>query len=249
MRTRSRILRWLGLGLVIALALVFVLGTWVVPAVIVAEIRQHHTGYVTITGWWIHWSSAGVTGLTLHETDSPGSPVWATAERVTTDLSLRSLLRGRFAPRRLIFDHPSVSYRLDATGQPLTTIPLQHAGGGPIPELIVRDGQLAMRQADRPEMLISHLKARMVSEPDGPRFEAQADDPRWGNPQIAGQFSADFSSVALRLAAERLVADPDTWARIPFVDRSVWKHFQPHGPLGVVVDFAQKLDPPGPSEV
>src|SRR5262249_4008955 len=204
MRIRSKILRWLGLGLGIVLALVLVLGIWVVPAVIVAEIRKHHRGYVTIRGWWIHWSSAGVTGLTLHEQESPGSPVWAAAERVTSDLSLGSLLRGKFSPRRLLFDHPSVSYRIEAEGDPLTVIPLQHTGGGPIPEMIARDGQLTMRQADRSEMLIAHLDGRMVPDPDGPHFEAHADDSRWGHPHLTGHFSADFSSVALRLSADRL---------------------------------------------
>src|SRR5438094_137139 len=125
MRIRSKIVRRLGLGLLIILTLVLVLWIWVIPALIVAEIRKHHEGYVTIRGWWINGSSAGVTGLTLHEETAPSSPVWATAEQVTSDLSLGAILRGRFVPRRLVFRHPAVGYRISAQGNPLTRIPLR----------------------------------------------------------------------------------------------------------------------------
>ena len=86
---KFRSLRRLALGLAIALSIVgLIIWIWVIPAVIVAAIRQRHEGYVTIAGWWINGSSAGVTGLTLHEEPAPGSPTWAYADRVATDLSL-----------------------------------------------------------------------------------------------------------------------------------------------------------------
>ncbi len=90
---KSRSLRRLALGLAIALPIVgLIIWIWVIPAVIVAAIRQRHEGYVTIAGWWINGSSAGVTGLTLHEEPAPGSPTWADVDRVATDLSLGALL-------------------------------------------------------------------------------------------------------------------------------------------------------------
>src|SRR5262249_32715557 len=189
-RMRSKVLRWLALGLVFVLTLALALGIWVVPSVIVAQIRKHHRGYVTIRGWWIHWSSAGVTGRPRHGREPPGHPVWAAAERVTSDLSLGSLLRGKFSPRRLLFDHPSVSYRIEAEGDPLTVIPLQHTGGGPIPEMIARDGQLTMRQADRSEMLIAHPGGRMGPPPGRPHLEAHAGDSPPGHPPLTRPFHA-----------------------------------------------------------
>ena len=108
MRISFKKLRRLALGLLIALALVvLILWIWVIPRAIVSAIRQRYDGDVTIAGWWVNGSSAGVTGLTLRETPDPGSPAWLATDRVTTDLSLWGMLRGRFAPRRIVFRHPS----------------------------------------------------------------------------------------------------------------------------------------------
>ena len=110
-------LRRLALGLAILLPMIgVVVWIWVVPRVIVAAIRQRHEGYVTIAGWWINGSSAGVTGLTLHEQPAPSSPTWAAVDRVSTDLSVGALLHGRFTPRRIVFERASIAYRIDADG-------------------------------------------------------------------------------------------------------------------------------------
>src|SRR5262249_31224492 len=90
----SKGLRRIGLALAIALPTIGLIAWfWVIPTVIVAAIRQRHEGYVRIAGWWIGGSSAGVTGLQLHEDAAPGSPTWAAVDRVTTDLSLGAILR------------------------------------------------------------------------------------------------------------------------------------------------------------
>ena len=68
----SKSLRRIGLALVIALPVIgLILWFWVIPAVIVAAIRERHEGYVRISGWWIGGSAAGVTGLELHEDPAP----------------------------------------------------------------------------------------------------------------------------------------------------------------------------------
>ena len=243
-------LRRLGLGLLIALALlVVVVWVWVVPAVIRAGIREHYDGHFAFKGWWIGRSSAGLTGLTLHEDPSPSSPVWARVEQVRTDLTLSGLLRGRFTPSRIVFRHPSIQYRIDAQGTPLTNLPLHSQGGGPFPELIVEDGQLAMKQSDRPEMRAEHLDGRMAADPTGPRFQVKSNDPRWGLPALTGHFSPDLASVEFRLTAEGLVADRDKTERIPFVQEDVWKYVEPRGPVGVVLDYAQHFEGAAPAEV
>src|SRR6185312_2605390 len=93
----SKSLRRIGLALAFALPVIgLILWFWVIPAAIVAAIRDRHEGYVRISGWWIGGSSAGVTGLELHEDPAPTSPTWAAIDRVTTDLSFVALLHGRF---------------------------------------------------------------------------------------------------------------------------------------------------------
>ena len=62
MRISFKKLRRLALGLLIALALiVLILWIWVIPRAIVSAIRQRYDGDVTIAGWWVNGSSAGVT--------------------------------------------------------------------------------------------------------------------------------------------------------------------------------------------
>ena len=239
MRITFKSVRRLGVVLLITTGLIgVVIWNWVIPRAIVAAIRERYDGDVTIGGWWINGSSAGVTGLTLRETINPSSPAWLTTDWVSTDLNLWGLFHGRLAPRRIVLAHPSIQYRIDANGQPLTQIVLRHSGSGPIPEFVVENGQLEMRQADRPEMRINHIAARLAPEASGPRFEVRSDDPDWGHPAIDGRFSPDFAGVELRLTADRLNADRAKADQIPFVVKSAWTFFEPHGPIGVVLDYS-----------
>ena len=250
MRILSKGFRRLFLALLVVLIPIgIVLWVWVIPRLIVAAIQERHEGHVTISGWWINGSSAGVTGLSLHEGQEPSSPVWMSADRVTTDLSLWGLLHRRFSPRRIVFRHPSIQYRIDPDGHPLTRIPLRSSGGGPIPELIVQDGRLAMQQSNRPEMSVAHLDARMEPGPDGPRFDVKADDPAWGLPALNGRLGPDFTSVEFRLTADQIMADRDKASRIPFVPGIVWEHFVPDGPIGVALDYLQPAGGSGPAEI
>ncbi len=232
------------LGLVVTIVWI-----WVIPRAIVAAIRQRYDGDVTISGWWINGSTAGVTGLTLRETTDPNSPAWLITDRVATDLNVWGMLRGRFAPRRIVVRHPSIRYRLDAEGHPLTRIQLTHSGSGPIPELIAEDGQLAIDQAGRPEMLVVHLGAHMVPDFQGPKFEVRADDPAWGHPTLDGRFAPDFASSQFELKADDLVADRDKELRIPFVDPNVWQYFNARGPIGIVLECSQPPEGSGPPSV
>ncbi len=250
MRISFKGLRRLGLGLLIALAvIVVVVWVWVIPAVIRATIREHYDGHFAFQGWWIGRNSAGVTSLTLHEVAAPSSPVWARVEQVSTDLTLGGLLRGRFTPGRIVFRHPSIQYRIGAQGNPMTPIPLRSSGSGDFPELIVEDGQLAIKQSGRPEMLVARLDGRMAADPSGPLFQVKANDPRWGHPALTGHFSPDLASIEFRLTADDLSADPEKCASLPFVDPSVWSYCDPRGPVGVVLELAQPPARSGPTDV
>ena len=221
----------------------------VIPAMIVAEIRKHHDGYVTISGWWVGRSSAGVTGLTLHESSSPSSPVWATSDRLTTDLSIGSLVQGRLNPGRISILAPRIVCRIGEDGQLTTGMPFKQSSGGPTPALIVELGRLTLVQTGRPEMVIESLNGRLDPDQNGSQFRIRSGDARWGNPVVDGRFGPAFQSVQLRLTADPLPADRAKTARIPIVSKKVWDHFVPTGPVRVIVDYERPHGWSGPSVV
>ena len=243
---RLRVAMWVCLALVGAVA---AFCHWVVPRLIVAEIRKHHRGHVAIRGWWVGRSSAGVTGLTLRESPSADSPAWATAERVTTDLTLGGLLRGRTTPRRLTVLRPRVVYRIGEDGRPTTGMPFKGSGDGPTPTVIAERGRLTLAQAGRPEMVVDPLDGRLDPDPAGATIRARSTDRGWGRPAVDGRFGPGFRSVRLRLTSDPLPADADRTARIPFVTAKVWRYFEPTGPVRVVLDYDRPESSSGPSTV
>ena len=241
--------RFFLLGVVTIVGAVAVVRFWVIPALIVAEIRKHHEGYVTIRGWWIGRSSGGVNGLTLHESSSPFSPVWATAERVTTDLSIGALLRGRLTPRQVTILAPRIVYRIGEDGRPTTAMPFKLSSNGPTPVLVAVHGRLTLTQTGRPEMVVETVNGRLDPDQNGSRFRIWSGDAGWGRPVIDGRFGPAYRSIKLRLIADRLKADREKAARIPFVSEKIWSYFDPKGPVSVVVDLERPNGWSGPSVI
>ncbi len=234
----SRRLRRVALGMLVVVPLLGLAAwKWAIPAAIVAAIQAKYTGHVAIKGWWIDGTSAGVTGLVLRETPEPNSPAWARVDRVSTDLTPFGLIRGKFVPDRIEFVRPTIDFQITADGRPKTTIPMKSGGGGALPTLAVRDGTLTMRQEGREAMVIRRLGGTLGPSPEGPRYEAKADDPEWGHPVVEGRFTPDFAGYSLHMTAEHLPADLEKARRIPFIEEKVWDFVQPTGPIGVVLDY------------
>lgn len=235
--------RRLGLGLVGLIALLGCAKRWAVPALIVGQIEARYGGKVTIQGWWIDARSAGVVGLTLHEGPGAGSPVWASAPRVETDLSLAGLFRGRFAPKRVTLRSPRVAFRLDRDGRPLTRIPLKAEKTpaktpAPLPAVVVDDARVSLRQEGRPEMVLSGIDARLTPGPRGAsQLWAKAVEQDWGRWEAVGAFAPGFQNGEVRLNGRDVVVTPDKEIGLPFVPADVWKNVVARGPvdLGIVV--------------
>ena len=236
MRLSARIGRRLGLGLLVALILFAVARTWVVPRLIVAGIEARYRGRVTIRDWWLNTRSAGVVGLTLHEGHEAGSPAWATAGRVSTDLSLGGLLRGRVTPRRLVLQSPHLTLRIDKDNRLLTQIPFASDGSTRhgVPVVEIRDAEATVQQEDRPTMVVKRIEGRLAPESSGERLTLRTDDPAWGSFEALGQFAPGFQGGEVKLwSVASVMTDPDKVARIPFIPRETWKQLVPNGPADV----------------
>src|SRR4051812_45606980 len=190
MKLSSRLWRRLGLGLVGVLILVSIAAVWIVPAVIKGQLHARYAGRVTFGGWWLGLNSAGVRDLALNEGPDADSPVWARAARVETDLTLGGALRGRFAPGRITLVRPRITFRLGPDGQPLTRPPLKSGGGSSaVPEVLMKDGRITIRQEGRPEMVVGPVEARLSSDGHSSEvLQAETDDPTWGKWKAVGDF-------------------------------------------------------------
>ncbi len=153
-------------------------------------------------------------------------------------------------PRRITFLRPRIVYRVGEDGRPIRP-PLKHTRGSPTPVLIAEQGRLTVQQAGRPEMVVESLGGRLDPEleHDAARFRVKSADAGWGSPAVDGRFGPGFQSIQLRLTADRLPADREKAARIPFVSKKVWNYFAPTGPVRVVVDYERPKPHEGPSVV
>lgn len=237
MRIPNRLWRWVAVGLVVLIAIGLAVRAWVVPAIILNRLQARYDGHVTIRDWWLNGRSSGVIGLTLHEGRSPSSPVWASAERVATDLSLGSLLAGRTTPRTLVLRSPRLTFRIDQAGRLLTRPPLKSSAqvSTAPPDIKVENAQVTFHQEGRPEMVVAGVFARMSPESGGAVITAQTEDPHWGAWLGSGRLDSSFRNGDFRLASPRVSADPEKVKSIPFIPSDVWTHVQPRGPIGVTL--------------
>ena len=236
---------WVRFGLG-ALAVVVVAGiaaVWVVPAVIVGQIRKQYGGHASIDGWWLGIGSAGVSGLALHEGADADSPAWARLGKISTDLSLGKVLTGRFAVDRVEVTDPTITIRVARDGQALTKIPLAKrdptAPAAKLPEVVATGARLVFEQEGREPMVVENMTGRLEPEADGSAtLSARADDPDWGRPTASGTIGKEFSTLAVHVKADRLEADPTKARRIPFVPEVTWEHVEPTGPVGMDLTIA-----------
>ncbi len=257
MRLSAKKLRRIGFVLAILAVVFVVVRTWVVPAVIRGQIQAHYRGKAVIGDWWFGLHSAGVSGVELHETEAADSPVWFAADRVSTDVSLSRLLRGRVMPTRIEIDRPRVAFRLDAKGQPLTKIPVAPSKGDPkpmdaasLPDIVTKNGEITLRQEGRKPMTITGVNARLAPVADGGNLDVTTDDPTWGQVKLAGHFDPTFKNGRFQIdTSPGFVADPEKLERIPFIPAEVWSNLEPRGPVAAKVDIKLAVDSPQPVRV
>jgi len=233
--------RWraLGVTLVGLLALAWCGRTWLVPALIANRVQAAYGGRATVRGWWVDAKSAGVVGLTLHEGAGADSPVLATVARVSAEIALADLLRGRFRPRRVTLLEPRVTLRLDQEARPLTRVPWKRdrrasKADAPVPLVVVERARVTVRQEGHPEMVVSGIGGRLAPDRTGAsRWTGQADDPAWGHWDVVGNFPPGFRGGQIVATGLGVEASPEKEVCLPFIPGEVWKNVQARGPVDV----------------
>jgi translocation and assembly module TamB len=255
MRLTARKWRWIGLGLILASVAFVVIRTWVVPAIILGQVRSSYGGKVVIRSWWFGLNSAGLEGVALGEGTRADAPDWFTADRIAVDVSLGSLIRGRFKPTLVTIEHPRVQFQFDAKGQPTTKIPLvpqdkSKAPAAALPRLVAHDAEVTLHQEGRKPMTITHIEAQLTDAGGKVDLDVKTDDPTWGKVKVAGHLDAAFKNGEIRIdSSPDFQADPEKLERIPFIPAEVWSNLEPRGPVGARVTIRLAADAPKPVHV
>jgi translocation and assembly module TamB len=246
MRIARKWLKPLGIALALVGLLVVAVRAWVVPALVVRALEARAGGRVEIRDWWLNTRSAGVVGLKVAEGLEAHAPVWATAERVATDLSLGGLLRGRLAPGEIRLDRPRVSLRFDRKGALLTKVGSGAGPSGPIPRIIASGAKVTLQQEGRPSMVVSGVTARLAPDANKLSLAAHADDPEWGLCEVHGAFDPAFRSgqIALKSTAP-IYLDTAKADTIPFIPDGVWTNVVPDGKVDLNLIVEIGTDKPG----
>lgn len=229
--------RWLvraGVGLAVLAVTIVAAWSWLVPALIARAIAAELGETVTFRSWWIDGRSSGVTGLSVRER-GPTSPVWLTVPRVTTDLSLGKVVRGRLRPGRVTLEAPIAVVRLDRQGEWLGRPGgLGKAAAVDPPVLVAQGARVSVRQEGRPAMDVSHLTARLAPDGDALSLAARSSDPVWGPIQVLGKLGPDLVTGHLEMRSGRPIAlTPERVATLPFVPPEVWREVSPDGEVDV----------------
>jgi translocation and assembly module TamB len=231
----------------VAVALVFcAVRTWLVPALIVRVVQSRLAGTITIRDWWLNTTSAGVVGVTLREGRTAESPVWLTAQRVATDLSLRGLLQGRFMPGQVTVERPTVLLRLDRRGQLLTPLPVRSSGAqsAALPAVTVTRARITVRQEGRDAMEVADVDVRLRPEGSRVRLGVRSSDQSWGPLEAEGEFESSFQTGRLDMATPAgVLITPEKARQIPFVPPEVWTHIVPNGRVDVGLSIRVEAGP------
>ena len=245
-RLAAKLLKLSLIGLAAIVILAVAIRQWVVPFVLVSKIEELAGCKVEIQSWWLNGESSGVVGLQLMDGGSAGERAFAQASRITTDLSLGSLLQGRFLPRRISLDQPEYVLVLDKEGRLLSTLGVANtetASPPELPSIVVQGGTVTVRQEGRPEMVVKQVTARVDPDSTGLALAARTADPRWGPLQAFGHFSRDFQTGKLELRSNGAVStDPTRVRSIPFVPSEVWENVLPTGEIKIEATLERAAD-------
>jgi translocation and assembly module TamB len=227
----------------------------VIGRVLLSQLQAHYHGKVVVKDWWFGLNSSGLVGVELGDGAADAKDAdWFAADRISTDVSLRSLIHGRSLPTIVRVDHPVIQFRFDARGQPLTKIPLVASSGGgqpgqaaaiPIPRVVAKGGEITLDQVGRAPMTIAGVDAELDPGKDGETLKVTTDDPTWGRVAVSGRFDPAFLNGTLEIdSSPGFVATPEKIERIPFIPAEVWTNLEPRGRVDakVKIDLVEKSD-------
>ncbi len=217
---------------------------WVIPSLIRSQIEAATGGKASIQGWWISQTSSGLTGLVIHEGPKSSSPVRFKADRVTTDVSLQSLIGRRSTPQLVQISEPELTLRFDIDGKPIALPQSKTSTTGSVPKVVITGGKLTIQQEGKLELAFDRFDGSITPTNTELKISATAAGPRFGTWDGLGTLSTDFTKGQVTLTQRHPVQiDADILKQLPFVPTQVAEQVQVSG----LIKGQLRFDLPGKS--
>jgi hypothetical protein len=203
-----------------------------VADLVARRLQAAYGGHVEVGHVDIGMGGSSAHGVRLFEekqgkaADTP----WADIGNVETDVSLWDLLRGEATPHRLTFRDASVTLRFDGKGGLLTELPKAKGATDVLPEVSVAGCRLVLRQAGRPEMVVSGIDGQLTPDGSRLRLSGKVTDPHWGDWTLAADANrASGEAHATLKTVHPVHVTQEMLNSLPFISPAVWHEVQLEG--------------------
>ncbi len=178
----------------------------------------------------------------IYEPDAgPDDEPFAVADDVRADVSLWDLLGGQALPDSVRLDRARVTLRFDETGHLLTRLQLRH-GREHLPAIRIGDAQVTLKQAGRPDLVVTGVDATLAPDDGELRLVGQGRDPRWGLWDLDGGLDPVAGVCWLTIkSAGSVTLREQTLLDLPFVNPKVWQAIRAEGQSPV--ELTVRYDP------
>lgn len=219
----------------------YISSTYVIEMV-QTRLQKLYGGKVKFTNVDVGVGSSELSGFELFEKESQDDDApWLTVEKVETDLSILSVLRGEEMPNRIRIQGAVVTLRFDEQGRLLTTFPgnpetepksgLPKVEGEvpatPLPNVTVENSTIKIRKAGAAELLIHKVNGRLQPQEGKAAISGTLENEKWGKWNLSGAVTDENDQVAVELKSVEPVAVTQAMLdQIPFVPASIWREVQ-----------------------
>jgi hypothetical protein len=183
---------------------------------------------------------SSVRGLELFGSPTDTAP-WLAIDDLSADVSAWELLGGKL-PRQIEATGAALALDFDSSSQLVPHLPAR--GLVPrkrrgrslprnLPTIHVRQGRVTLRQAGRPDLLVTGVEATLCPENGRLVLTGTVADPDWGPWALDGQIDLSTGVVEGKLETKHIHLTRAHLAGLPFVPEEVWQQVQLEGDTSV----------------
>ncbi|HYT93994.1 MAG TPA: AsmA-like C-terminal region-containing protein, partial [Gemmataceae bacterium] len=218
---------------------------------VVAHLTELYGGPVSVRQADIGLKHSSIHGAQLFEEGAaPDQAPWLTAETVSADVSLWSLMKGTASPSEVQLTGAKVTLRFDSDGRLLTRLPGRRpsAEGSPLdrmkslPHLHAEQSEVTLHKEGHPDIILKNVK--LDASPKEGRFvlHGTGENTEWGQLILDGMLGPK-NELALTLKTAGQIQITQTMLdALPLVPASIWRDVQAEGITAATLTVRREAD-------